>query len=156
MIRELDNADALYVRQGQLTVALRATYGRKDVFLRHPPRRGEEDDDEPPTVLEIVQEVRFLVLDEIGCNALANDERLLLDELVKHRYEHRKPTMLASNLTLAGTPEEPGLKEFLGDALSDRIKDATGNGRFILQFGGDSYRRASGESYLEGLRCESP
>ena len=133
-----------YVRQGQLTCALRAAYNHKEVVLR----RGGSDEDEaetPPTVLEIVQQVRFLVLDEIGCHSLANDERLLLDELIKHRYEQNKPTILISNLAL------DQLKEFLGDAPSDRIACATGNGKFVLQFSGESYRRTVKEDYLSGL-----
>jgi DNA replication protein DnaC len=146
IIRELENCDALYVRQAELTIALRATYGSKVV---------EYDEDgrplEPKHPLEITQRVRFLVLDEIGCTALANDERLLLDELLKHRYERRKPTILISNLLLFGTPDATGLKEFLGDALTDRIKEATGNGKFIVQFSGESYRRTIGENYLSGL-----
>ncbi len=148
ILAALDNVDALYVRQGQLTIELRAAYGRKDVFIhnRKATRDEDEDDDEPPTILEIVQSVRVLVLDELGCSPLANDERLLLDELLKHRYEQRKPTILISNLAL------DQLKEFLGDALADRIKHATGNGRFILQFDGESFRRATGEDYLAGLK----
>jgi DNA replication protein DnaC len=146
IVRELLNKDALYVRQGVLTTALRATYG---------PQSVEYDDDgrrvKPKHPLKITQDVRFLVLDEIGCTALANDEHLLLDELLKHRYEHRKPTILISNLPLTGTPDKPGLKEFLGDALSDRIKEASGNGKFIVQFKGESYRRNVGENYLQGL-----
>ena len=91
------------------------------------------------------------MLDEIGCNPFANDERLLLDELLKHRYEQRKPTILISNLPLTGPPAAPGPKQFLGDALTDRIKEATGNGKFIIQFSGESYRRTMGEDYLAGL-----
>lgn len=155
IVRELDNRDALYVRQGEITCALRATYGRKDVILRRSQARYDDEneagDDQTPSPLEIVQKVRFLVMDEIGCTVLANDERLLLDELLKHRYEQRKPTILISNLPLRGMADKPGMKEFLGDALSDRIKEATGNGKFIVQFPGESYRRGTGENYLEGL-----
>jgi DNA replication protein DnaC len=154
VVRELEDRDALYVRQGELTCALRATYGRKDLFLHRNQRDNDaesEDHKAPPTPLEIVQKVRFLVLDEIGCNPLANDERLIIDELLKHRYEHRKPTILISNLPLMGTPDRPGVREFLGDALVDRIREASGNGRFVVQFSGQSYRRTVGESYLQGL-----
>ncbi len=145
VVRALDDGDALYVRQGELTTALRATYGHKEVIVRKPRARVEYEDTPPPSPLEAVEEVRFLVLDEIGCNALANDERLLLDELLKRRYDERKPTILISNLPLKE------LKAFLGDALADRITHATGNGRFILQFSGESFRRAAGEDYLSGL-----
>ena len=150
IIREMETAGALYVRQGEITTALRATYGRKEVILRRSQGGSNPDDPDgnggtPPSPLDVVQRVRFLVLDELGCTALANDERLLLDELLKHRYDERKPTILISNLRLNE------LKEFLGDALADRITHATGNGRFILQFSGESFRRGAGEDYLAGL-----
>jgi len=132
-----------------VTVALRASYGHKEIRLRWDGRFHDEpdhDDEVPPTPLEITQKVRFLVLDEIGCTTLANDERLFLDELIKHRHERRKPTILISNLPL------DEFKGFLGDALTDRIKDATGNGRFIVQFTAGSFRRSDAENYLSGLR----
>lgn len=144
IVGALHNPDALFVRQAQLTVALRASYGRKDVFLHRPNQACVEDEDDPPTALAIPQDVRFLVLDELACAPLANDERLQLDELLKHRYDQRKPTILISNLAL------DQLKDFLGDALTDRIKHASGNGKFILQFSGESFRRTTGESYLAG------
>lgn len=145
IVRELENRTALYIRQGELTLALRATYGRKEVILR---RRATEDDadDTQPGPLEVAQAAPFLILDELGCTALANDERLLLDELFKVRYDQRKPTVLISNLPL------DQLKEFVGDALADRIRHATGNGKFLLQFSGESFRQSSGEDYLAGLQ----
>jgi DNA replication protein DnaC len=139
IIRVLENHDALYVRHGELTAALRATYGRNNIEFN--------DDDglsEPENPLQITQRVRFLVLDEIGCNPLAGDERHLLDELIKHRYDQCKPTILVSNLPL------DRFKEFVGDALADRIRHAAGNGKFVVQFKGDSFRRITGESYLKG------
>jgi DNA replication protein DnaC len=154
IVRELHNWDALYVRQSEVTCTLRATYGHKEVIITRPGYKNDNhrwymhedsEEEEPETPLSVLQEVRFLVLDEVGCTSLANDERLLLDELIKHRYEHRKPTILISNLPL------DEIKEFLGDALSDRIKEATGDGKFIVQFSGESYRRSADESYLKGL-----
>jgi DNA replication protein DnaC len=137
IIREVEKPGDLYVRQAQLTEALRATYGRRPV---------EYDDEgyrtEPESSLETAQKATFLVLDEIGCGPLANDERQFLDELIKHRYDGHKPTILISNLPLQH------LKEYLGDALTDRIRSATGNGKFILQFSGESFRRTTGEDYL--------
>jgi DNA replication protein DnaC len=146
VVRELTSRNTLYVRQGQLTRALRATYGEQPVEYDEDNRRVQRQHP-----LEFTQDVFFLVLDEIGCVSLANDERLFLDELLKHRYEHRKPTILISNLPLTGPPEKPGFKEFVGDALADRIKEATGNGKFIVQFTGESYRRKTGGNYLSGL-----
>jgi DNA replication protein DnaC len=116
---------------------------RKDVYLHQRQRRDDDDEDEePPTLLETLQELGFLALDEIACTPLANDERLFLDELLKHRYDQGKPTILISNLPLNG------VQEFLGDALFDRIRAAAGGGKFLLQFQGDSHRRTTGEGYL--------
>jgi DNA replication protein DnaC len=153
IIGALEDRDALYVRQGTLTTALRSTYGRKDVFLYRPQFSSDQDAGkvEPPKPLDIVYKVRMLVLDEIGCTALANDERLLLNELLKHRYDERKPTVLISNLPLTGTADALGLKQFLGDALTDRIREATGNRKFIVRFFAESYRRTTGENYLNGI-----
>lgn len=149
VIRVLADGDALYVRQGEVTSELRASYGRKQVLVRSPYQRNDDDEEadsfDPPTPLKIVQRVPFLVLDELGCTALSNDEQLLLDELLKHRYEQRKPTILVSNLAL------DVLQDFLGDAPYDRIRHASGGGKFILQFQGESYRRSSEENYLAGL-----
>lgn len=137
IIHDFSDINALYVRQGTLTTALRATYGQR---VKEYDGNGELV--ERPHPLEVSQRVPLLVLDEIGCTALANDERLLLDELLKHRYENRKPTILISNLPL------DQFKDFVGDALFDRIRHATGNGKFILQFSGGSFRRTAGETYL--------
>lgn len=151
VIRELADPGSLYVRQGDLTCALRATYGHKTVSLDRADHSDEDEEEDPPTPLELIQNVRFLVLDEIACLPPANDERLFLDELLKHRYEHRKPTILISNVPLTGRPDYPGLKEYLGDALADRIREATGNGKFMVLFTGESYRRTTSQGYLSGL-----
>ena len=140
IVGELREINALYVRQGELINALRATYGldkyeydefdRKIGLIKTP--------------LQITQAAEMFVLDEIGCTAPANDERMLLDELLKHRYEQKKPTILISNLPLKQ------LNEFLGQAIADRIHQATGGGNFIFTFKGESYRRSAGENYLRG------
>jgi DNA replication protein DnaC len=142
VVSELDNREALYVRLATLTCELRASYGRKVVTVRMGTSTGNDSDNETRGPLELTKVVPFLVLDEIGCNQLAADERVMLDELLRHRYDHRKPSILISNLPL------DELKSFLGDALIDRIRHASGNGRFIMQFFGASYRRSSGEAYL--------
>ena len=148
MAGEIIGPEALYLTQGQMTLQHRLTYGRRHVHLH---RRGEEPDDHPPTVWESAQSVSLLVLDELGTKAMSPDEMLLVDEILKHRHDHFKPTIMISNLPLQGTPGNPGLKEFLGDSLADRIAEANGNGRFNLQFSGGSFRRRAENTYLLGL-----
>ena len=139
IIGQVETLAALYIRQGELISALRATYGCDRYEYDAQGKRYL-----PDTPLQITQATGLLVLDEIGCTSPANDERMLLDELLKHRYERHKPTILISNLPL------DQLKDLLGHALTDRIYQATGNGKFILQFSGESYRRGAGDKYLRG------
>ena len=151
IVREVDFRKALYITQGQFTLIHRRTYAQR---FHHMVRRQFDDDGQvtmPKTIWQLCQEVPVLVFDEIGAKALSPDELLIVDEVIKCRYDRRKPTILITNLALTGTPEKPGLKEFLGDALTDRIRHASGNGRFILQFSGESYRRAGESCYLDGL-----
>lgn len=151
MLKELAELEARYIRHGTLTTQHRASYGRKEIVLG---RQAQDNDsvaeDKPRGVLDLLQKVPLLVLDELGCTAMANDERLLMDELLKERYDCRRPTILISNLDLRQ------LREFLGDALTERIAHATGNHRFVLQFNGSSYRRGLGVDYLEGLPLKRP
>jgi len=152
ILHELNTNGCLYLRQGTFTLEHRRSYGHRDVYVYTGRGRPDDYEDGPKTVWQIAQDETVLVLDEIGCKALSPDEMLLFDEVLKHRYDQRKPTVLVSNLPLNGTDERPGLKQFLGDALWDRIVSATGNGRFILQFSEASYRRQQGEDYLRGLK----
>jgi DNA replication protein DnaC len=151
IVRKCKREDALYVTQGQITVLHRKTYSQRYHVIIH--RHQDYDQEAPSGILQLAQNVFLLVFDDIGSHAMPADELLLIDEVLKYRFDNRKPTILISNLPLTGTSAGPGLKEFLGDALCDRIDQATGNGRFILQFSGESFRRRSGESYLQGLKA---
>jgi DNA replication protein DnaC len=135
IIAETLFAGPLYVRQATLTAALRASYNIKSPALIF-------DDNgeliEEPSPLDAAQQAGLLVLDEIGCTAPARDEIQMLDEIIKCRYDHGKPTVFISNLPL------DQLKNHLGDALADRIRHATGNGKFIFQTSGKSYRCTAG------------
>jgi DNA replication protein DnaC len=139
IVGQLCHVTGLYVRQGELINALRATYGRDKYEYDSDGRRREMQ-----TPLHITQSASLLILDEIGCTTPANDERMLLDELLKYRFEQHKPTILISNLPLKV------LNEFFGDAVSDRIHQATGGGKYIFTFKGESYRRGAGDKYLRG------
>ena len=148
ILREVNAGQNLYLTQGRLTTLHRAAYGHRFHFFAN--QRWVRPENK--SVGEQAHDASILVLDELGALRLAADEMLLIDEIVKHRYDHGKPTILISNLPLTGSAEQPGLKEFLGDALTDRIRDATGNGRFILQFAEPSYRRGRADGYLHASK----
>jgi DNA replication protein DnaC len=151
IIREVRSSDCLYVTQSRITLLHRETYGHRHHHLHRSEESEEDEAPQPQTIWKVVEEVHLLVLDELGAHALAPDVQLPFDDLLRHRYDHRKPTILISNLALKGTAERPGLKQILGDPLTDRIHAATGHGKFVLQFSADSYRRTGGADYFAGL-----
>ena len=68
-------------------------------------------------VMSKLAQVSLLVIDEVGVQFNSDTERLLLTELVNDRYNHRRATILISNLTI---------KEFtqtVGDRIVDRFKE---------------------------------
>lgn len=138
----------LYVTQTQLSM-----HHRQERQERHRPPEGGNRYRNAGTFLDtsiwgVAADAELLAIDEIGCIALPNDELMMMDELLKHRYDHRNATILVSNLPLAGTSGRSGLREFLGDALSDRIHRASGQGRFAMQFSSPSFRRSAQTDYL--------
>lgn len=150
IIRAVPKDDSLYVTQAECSILHRASVSQR---FRKSDDMGSvgvlDEGFQRGTIWEVCSKVNLLVIDELGNMKLPPDEMMLLDELLKHRYEYRLPTILVSNLPLkSATPDRPGLKEFLGDALSDRILHASGNGEFIMQFSGESFRRAARQNYF--------
>jgi DNA replication protein DnaC len=147
VLYQVEATDNLYLTQGAMLLEHRKRYGQHVHY-----RAGRDNDEEKKekTIQEEAQQTRVLVLDEIGVQPIPSSEMIVFDEVLKHRYDWREPTILISNLPLARHAQSAGLKDFLGDALLDRIYEATGNGKFILQFSGPSFRRSQGEDYLAG------
>lgn len=61
--------------------------------------------------------VSVLVIDEIGKRKLEDWQKIVLEELISHRYNEMLPTIFISNLN---TDE---FKAFMGDRVTDRLKD---------------------------------
>lgn len=80
--------------------------------------------------LRIWRTVSWLGLDDLDRHALRGEPVQELFELLNHRVSHRKHTVLATNLS----PKD--LRDFLGLALSDRIRGSGG----LLECGTESYR----------------
>ena len=74
----------------------------------------------------------LLILDEVGQQRGTDDEKMLLYDIINARYEAVKPTIIISNLDLAG------IKGHMGERAFDRLRE--GGGRAV-QFTWDSYRR---------------
>jgi len=63
------------------------------------------------------KKVDILVLDEIGKRELQDWQKIQLEELISYRYNELLPTIYISNL------ETDEFKQFLGDRVTDRLKD---------------------------------
>uniref|UniRef100_UPI00333EA0DC ATP-binding protein n=1 Tax=Castellaniella defragrans TaxID=75697 RepID=UPI00333EA0DC len=74
----------------------------------------------------------LLILDEVGVQFGSDAEKLILFEIINGRYESMRPTIVISNLNMAG------LQEYLGERVVDRLRE--GGGRAIL-FDWPSYRK---------------
>jgi DNA replication protein DnaC len=59
----------------------------------------------------------LLILDEVGVQFGSDTEKLLLFEVLDGRYQHRRPTIFASNLTIQE------LETYLGERVMDRLRE---------------------------------
>lgn len=67
--------------------------------------------------------VRLLVIDEIGVQFGSDAEKMILFDIIDARYQNMLPTVIISNLNLAG------ISEAIGERVIDRIKED--GGKFI-------------------------
>lgn len=78
--------------------------------------KGETETD----VIDELTKCDLLVIDEVGRSLDSNYEVAQFFRVLDKRYQWQKPTVLATNLT------QPKLREFLGDAVVDRLREAGG------------------------------
>lgn len=72
-------------------------------------------------------------IDDLGARAINDWTADAISELVDHRWQNRRPTLVATNLTA------PEIREVLGDRASSRI----GDGATVAKFTGADRRRGS-------------
>jgi DNA replication protein DnaC len=84
-------------------------------------------------VMDELTKCDLLVIDEVGRSLDSNYEVAQFFRVLDKRYQWQKPTVLATNLT------QPKLREFLGEAVVDRLREAGGA---LLSFDWASQRSA--------------
>jgi DNA replication protein DnaC len=109
----------LYVKLGELIASVRDAYRRDSA-------RSSAD-----VVAEVI-EPDLLILDEVGVQPGGNDEGAIIHRVLDGRYDHLKPTVMASNLDL------DGLERAVGSRIVDRLKDKRG---VFITFDWESLRR---------------
>lgn len=82
-------------------------------------------------VLNLYSSPDVLVIDEIGVQFGSDTERLYVFEIINRRYERCLPTVLITNLDIAG------LRQEIGERVLDRVRE--GGGRCLV-FTGKSWR----------------
>lgn len=90
--------------------------------------------DSATTETELLSQLRdldLLVLDEVGVQFGSDAERVQLFDVINGRYGAQRPTLVITNLDLAG------LRENLGERVVDRLRENDGR---MLVFRGKSWR----------------
>lgn len=96
----------------------------KETFSRDKTRSEKE-------IINWFKKMDLLVLDEVGVQFGTETERFILFQILNARYEEMKPTLLLSNLDMAG------LMQYAGERVIDRMKE---NGGQLLTFEWASHR----------------
>lgn len=117
---------AWFIKQSELLRKLRDTY--RDKAAIDPVDRAQDAD--------------LLVLDEMGLSAGGRDELPMLHDVLDHRYNELKPTILTGNITLNQ------LQSVVGERMADRLRESA---FAVLVFGGTSRRREARDKYFEGM-----
>ncbi len=109
---------ALYINASELLRRVKSTYSPAT-------KRTEEE------VYNYFNNLRLLVVDDIGVQYGSNAEKNILHEIINTRYERILSTILISNLSLAE------LTAIVGERSIDRLNDKNGS---VLVFNWDSHR----------------
>lgn len=73
----------------------------------------------------------LLVLDEVGMQHGSDTEKMFIFDVIDGRYQEMKPTILISNLAIAG------IKDLIGERVIDRLREDGGK---LVSFDWPSYR----------------
>lgn len=113
----------VFVKQSELLRRLRETYTNKAAA----------------NPVDQCQDADLLVLDELGLSGGGRDELPMLHDILDHRYNERKPTVLTGNISVEQ------LHQFIGARMADRLKESA---FAILRFDGGTHRHDAREKYF--------
>ncbi len=115
-------AKVLYITVAELLRMLRSSWGD----------RAKESEVE---ILDRLSRLDLLVLDEVGVQYGSEAEKVQLFDVINGRYNAVRPTIVISNLDIAG------ITAYLGERAVDRLCE---NGGRMLVFTGKSWRASQG------------
>lgn len=92
---------------------------------------GKGADESEDHVVELLAGTDLMVLDEVGVQFGSDFEKTVMFEVLNERYNRRNPTILISNLDVAG------VRAHLGERVYDRLREDGGR---VVVFDWESYR----------------
>jgi DNA replication protein DnaC len=120
----------------EILETIRATFNRLTAA-------GAESDPARAMTLAEWQRVPVLAIDDLGSEQATDWTLSAIEQIVFHRYEHERPTIITSNLTLAQMAER---QEDPHGRLVSRLADKRTDRRSIyVEIKGSSYREGSEE-----------
>ena len=82
-------------------------------------------------LIEFYSRLDLLVIDEVGVQFGSDTEKMFMFDIIDGRYQEMKPTILISNLAIAG------IKDLIGERVIDRLREDGGK---LVSFDWPSYR----------------
>lgn len=113
-------------RTAIFTTASRLLRSIKDTYSKHSAITESQ-------AIAVFTDCDLLIVDEVGVQRGSDYEKDMLFDVINERYENTKPTIILSNLTIAG------VREYLGDRVYDRLRE---NGGKAFVFDWESHRGA--------------
>lgn len=88
------------------------------MFRRIKETYGKNTQEAESQVIADYASTGLLVIDEIGMNRGTDTEMMALYDIINDRYEHRRPTVIVSNIADAAE-----LEQWLGERTMDRLRE---------------------------------
>ena len=81
----------------------------------------------------------FLIIDDLGTEKSSEWQREKMYIVLNHRYNELLPTIITTNL------DAGDLFDHVSERVVERMIEAAGKGKYLLNFKGKSYRRLKNE-----------
>ena len=108
----------------------------RDILSKSRSWIGKKQNDKWIRYLAQLEDIKYLVLDDLGQEYATDWSRQVLFDIIDTRYETRNPTLITTNIPTSGW------SEYLGSACADRLQDFALT-KHIIMNGASVRRKAS-------------
>lgn len=92
---------------------------------------SKDNDSTETDLIDFYSCLDLLIIDEVGVQFGSDTEKMFMFDIIDGRYQEMKPTILISNLAIAG------IKDLIGERVIDRLREDGGK---LVSFDWPSYR----------------